>query len=83
MRIEKATQITDAKIQFVSLVDKAANKARLLITKSEDPLGTDIRLNDKVVDLENGYAYIAEVPRVIRGHHISVYLHRTGAQGVL
>ena len=32
-KIEKAYAITDAKISFVSLVDKAANKKQFLITK--------------------------------------------------
>ena len=35
MEIAKAYEITDAKIQFVSLVDKAANMKRFLITKAE------------------------------------------------
>lgn len=35
-KVAKAYAITDAKINFVSLVDKAANKKRFLITKSED-----------------------------------------------
>lgn len=34
MKIEKAIEISDAKIQFVSLVDKAANKRQFLITKA-------------------------------------------------
>jgi hypothetical protein len=37
--IEKAHAISDAKIQFVSLVDKAANKKRFLITKAEQTGG--------------------------------------------
>lgn len=36
MQIEKAIEMMDAKIQFVSLVDKAANKRRFLITKAEN-----------------------------------------------
>lgn len=36
MKINKAYEITDAKISFVSLVDKAANKRKFLITKGED-----------------------------------------------
>lgn len=36
MKIEKAIEISDAKIQFVSLVNKAANKRQFLITKAED-----------------------------------------------
>ncbi len=35
MEIEKAHEITDARIEFVSLVDKAANKRQFLIAKSE------------------------------------------------
>ncbi len=35
-QITKAYAITDAKISFVSLVDKAANKKQFLITKSEN-----------------------------------------------
>ena len=34
--IEKAIAITDAKISFVSLVDKAANKTQFLITKAKE-----------------------------------------------
>lgn len=36
MKLQKAYAITDAKIQFVSLVDKAANKKQFLITKAKD-----------------------------------------------
>lgn len=35
-KIDKAYEITDAKIQFVSLVDKAANKRKFLLKKAED-----------------------------------------------
>lgn len=35
MNVSKAYEITDAKIQFVSLVDKAANLKKFLITKAE------------------------------------------------
>lgn len=34
--VAKSIEITDAKIQFVSLVDKAANKKKFLIAKQED-----------------------------------------------
>lgn len=44
------------------------------------PAGTDIRLNDKIVWLENGTEYIAELPRDIRGHHKFVYVKREDAQ---
>lgn len=35
-KVEKAYEITDAKIQFVSLVDKAANKRQFLLKKADD-----------------------------------------------
>lgn len=35
-RVNKAYEITDAKISFVSLVDKAANKRKFLLKKAED-----------------------------------------------
>lgn len=47
------------------------------------PTGTDIRINDKVVDLTTGVVYTAGVPRNIRDHHIAVQLHRTGEQRAL
>lgn len=34
-KLEKAYALSDARIQFVSLVDKAANKKQFLITKAE------------------------------------------------
>lgn len=40
------------------------------------PIGTEVKLNDKVVFLETGLAYTAEIPRDIRGNHISVWVHR-------
>lgn len=47
------------------------------------PIGTDIRINDKVVDCETGFEYTAERPRNIRGHHIFVYIKRTKEQEAL
>lgn len=44
------------------------------------PWGTDIRLNDKIVDRSTGYAYTAEIPIPIRSHHAFVMLHRTAGQ---
>lgn len=35
-KVQKAIEISDAKIQFVSLVDKAANRRQFLVTKQED-----------------------------------------------
>ncbi len=47
------------------------------------PIGTDIRINDKVVDKRNGLEYTAAVPRGIRNHHIKVTLYRTSVQEAL
>ncbi|MCD7891602.1 MAG: YqbH/XkdH family protein [Ruminococcus sp.] len=44
------------------------------------PAGTDVRINDKIVDCDTKYEYTAEQPRNIRGHHIFVYIKRTGGQ---
>lgn len=35
-KVQKAIEISDAKIQFMSLVDKAANKRQFLVTKQEN-----------------------------------------------
>jgi hypothetical protein len=43
------------------------------------PAGTDIRLNDRVINRDTGLVYTAELPRNIRDHHIAVYLQRAGA----
>lgn len=40
------------------------------------PAGTDVRLNDKIVDCGTGYAYTAEVPHNIRNHHVFVYVKK-------
>ena len=40
----------------------------------------DIRLNDKIVDVDTGYEYTAELPVKIRDHHKFTMLHRTNAQ---
>lgn len=43
------------------------------------PLGTDIRVNDKIVSGVTGYEYRAEIPRQIQNHHIIVYVNRQGS----
>ena len=42
----------------------------------ELPPDTDIRINDKVVDLRSGIEYTAGMPRDHFGHHVSVRLRR-------
>lgn len=39
-------------------------------------INTDVRLNDKIIDLNTGVSYIAEIPINIRNHHISVKIRR-------
>lgn len=47
------------------------------------PIGTDIRLNDKVVNCDTGLVYTAEQPLNIRGHHLTVVIQRTAIQEAL
>lgn len=49
-----------------------------VVGKLNLPYGTDVRVNDKIVSLENGLTYYAEVPRNIRDHHIVVQVQRKG-----
>ncbi|MDE7245002.1 MAG: YqbH/XkdH family protein [Oscillospiraceae bacterium] len=44
------------------------------------PIGTDVRLNDKIIDCATGLAYTAEQPVNVRGHHLFVYIKREEAQ---
>ena len=48
------------------------------------PFGTDVRVNDKVIDHRTGYVYYAEIPRIVHGnHHIYVYVKREGIERVI
>jgi len=49
-----------------------------VVGKLNLPYGTDIRVNDKIVDLGNGIEYRAEVPQNIRNHHMVVRVQRKG-----
>lgn len=49
-----------------------------VVGKLSLPPGTDVRVNDKIVDLGSGISYYAEIPRNIRGHHIVVRVQRKG-----
>ncbi|MCD8206692.1 MAG: YqbH/XkdH family protein [Bacteroidales bacterium] len=49
-------------------------------TKLTLPLGTDIRINDKIIDCDTGLVYTAEHPVNIRQHHLFVYIHRIERQ---
>lgn len=46
--------------------------------KLQLPAGTDIRVNDKVIDKDTGLVYMAEMPHNIRDHHVMVTIQRKG-----
>jgi hypothetical protein len=47
------------------------------------PAGTDVQLNDKIVDCATGLEYTAEQPVNVRGHHTFVYIKKTEGQKAL
>lgn len=47
------------------------------------PIGTDVRINDKIVDCTTKLEYTAEQPVNIRNHHIFVYIKRKESQKAL
>lgn len=55
-------------------------EARIKLTLPSD---TDIRVNDKVIDINTGYSYKVEIPRKIRNHHKIVYIRRDGIRRAL
>jgi len=44
------------------------------------PIGTDVRLNDKIVDCGTGLEYTAENPINVRDHHLFVYIKKIGTE---
>lgn len=73
--------IHDSTLKLVQQQPQQYLEGRIKLTL---PADTDIRLHDKVISKESGMKYIAEVPRVIRNHHISVYLKpEDGAKGAI
>jgi len=62
---------------IVQLEPQAIYEARI---KLAYPIGIDIRLNDKIVSLEDGYEYTADNPIKVRSHHMFVWLRRTKGQ---
>ena len=44
------------------------------------PIGTDVRLNDKIVECATGLEYTAEQPVNVRGHHLFVYIKKIGEE---
>ena len=58
--IGKAREIKDAKISFVSLVDKAANKKQFLITKAENG-EADFQMNSRIVKTDGEKHYVTGI----------------------
>lgn len=67
-------------ITVVQKEPQAVYEAKIKLTL---PIGTDIRLNDKIVHCETGYEYTADIPRDVRDHHMVVYLQRKSKQAAL
>ena len=47
------------------------------------PWGTDIRVNDRIVEPTTGYMYTAEIPRKVRTHHVFVFVKRLETEKAL
>lgn len=60
LKIKKSYEITDAKISFVSLVDKAANKKQFLITKAEKGVA-DFSTYGRILKVDDEHHYITGV----------------------
>ncbi|GJN64891.1 DUF3599 family protein [Faecalibacterium gallinarum] len=43
------------------------------------PAGTDVRINDKIVNEASGLDFTAQEPQDIRGHHVTVTIQRKGS----
>ena len=56
-----------------TLVQKLSEHAYEDRIKLQLPIGTDVRVNDKVLDQRTGLFYYAELPRTVaKNHHIYV-----------
>lgn len=66
-----------------SFAEMEPNTNMTVTEKLSLPTGTDVRLNDKIIDRTTGVEYTAGIPRNIRGHHIAVQLHRREVQKAL
>lgn len=49
-------------------------------TKLTLPIGTDVRIHDKIVDLDTGIEYTAEQPVNVRNHHLFVNIKKVEDQ---
>ena len=68
--VNKSIEITDAKIQFVSLVDRAANLKKFLLTKAENG-SAGFQTNGRIVKVDSESHYVTGVvyePMVADAH---------------
>lgn len=57
------------------------NDDLLIRTKLNLPVGTDLRLLDKVIWNDTGLEYtVISPPRTVHGHHVYAYVERQGVQ---
>ena len=68
----KSASVTTTQEDPANMMD-----ARIKLTL---PVGTDIRINDKIVWRDTGLEYTAELPRNVRNHHKFVFVKRTQHQ---
>ena len=71
----KSASVTVTQSEPANLLD-----AKIKLTL---PAGTDLRLNDRIVWLNNGTEYTSELPRNIRNHHLFAYVKRIDGQRAL
>ena len=78
--------ITDLKCKFgvksgnrivVQTEPRAEYQAKIKLTI---PFGTDIRLNDKIIDKATDYEYTADIPVQVQNHHLFVMISRKSSQ---
>lgn len=50
----------------------------LVTGKLQLPAGTEVYVNDKIIDLGTDLIYTAEIPKNIRDHHMTVNVQRKG-----
>ncbi len=71
------------KSQNVTIIQTAPANLMNAKIKLTLPIGTDVRINDKIVDCATGMEYTAEQPINVRDHHIFVYIKKTEGQKAL
>lgn len=78
--IEGQTCHFGVKSNNITITQKAPANLMDAKIKLTLPIGTDVRLNDKIIDCATGLAYTAEQPVNVRDHHLFVYIKREEAQ---